>query len=230
VKAIIDILATSIVSTALIAALAYFLRATIGEWLIGNVRQRYARELEEHKASLKISGEIALERLKAQLHAEAAIANIRYSTQYEKAAEVLVGLHKSLNDVFNAVAAYTAVVETPQMGTKKHRRDEFNRKINEFRDYFRENKIFLPRALASKAKEVESELFETAQRFATGVESPEEGTDKTREWAATYSQLTEHVRPLFDSLEEQFRRMLGINEMFSGADAEQSGEPKPPMT
>jgi hypothetical protein len=53
VQKIIDLLATILGSAALLMALAGLFKAYIGEWLIGKVRQGYAKELEQHKAWLK---------------------------------------------------------------------------------------------------------------------------------------------------------------------------------
>jgi hypothetical protein len=177
---------------------------------------------------LKTSGEIELERLKAQLHAEALIANIRHSTLYEKAADALIGLHRRLDDAHAAVVDYTAVVETAEIGPRALRRKEVERTMNDFREYFRQNKIFLPRVLASSVRDLESYLYATAQQFLDGVENAPPGTHpgiKNLEWIKIHADLLARVRPLLEALEEQLRRMLGINTMFSDVAAQQVDEP-----
>ncbi len=225
---ITEVLATSIVSTALLAVLGYFTRATIGEWLTGRVRQIYAKDLEHHKSSLKTEGEITLERLKSELQADAAISQIRHSTQYEKAAQVIVGIHGKLDDAFNAVAAYTSILETPSMGTKVERREKVNESILELRDFYRRNRIYLPSALAPRIKELEERLFDAANQFSMNVEHRDPHEDQaTRAWTETYNKMKDEVKPMLETLEQHFRNMLGINQMFADIqDGEPSDEPK----
>ena len=225
---ITEVLATSIVSTAILAVLGYFMRATIGELLTGRVRQRYAKDLEQHKSSLKTEGEITLERLKSELQADAAISQIRHSTQYEKAAGVIVGVHGRMDDAFNAVAAYTSILETPSMGTKAARREKVNESIIELRDYYRKNRIYLPTALAKRIKQLEEQLFDAADQFSMNVEHREPNEDRaTKAWTAAYHKMKDEVKPMLETLEQHFRNMLGINQMFADIqDGEPCDEPK----
>lgn len=218
-----ELLATSIASTALLAGLGYFMRATIGEWLTGRVRQVYAKELEDHKASLKTDGAITLERLKSQLQADAAILQIRHSTQYEKAAAVLVGIHGKLDDVFNAVAEYTSVVENDSMGSKAERRAKVNDRLSELREYYRRNRIYLPSPLSQRTKRLAEQLFDTANMFSSRVEHRDPHDDNTLiAWNQTYSTMVNEVKPMLEALEFHFRSMLGIDQMFADA---KDGEP-----
>jgi hypothetical protein len=220
---LIELLATSLVSTALLAGLGYFMRATIGEWLTGRVRQSYAKALEDHKASLKIEGDITLERLKAALQADAAISHVRYSTQYEKAAEVLVGIHGKLDDAFEAVAAYTSIIETNSMGTKAERREKVNDAIVELRNYYRKNRIYLPSVLAERIKELTKSLFDAANHFSIRVEHRDPHEDQTFDaWNRTYNKMKDDVKPMLETMERHFRAMLGIDQMFAKAG---DGEP-----
>ncbi|EAQ80606.1 hypothetical protein [Blastopirellula marina] len=224
------ILASTTCVTAILAAIGYIFRATLGEWLIGSIRQMYAKELESHKSdlrtesettlahlksSLQTDGEIALERLKAALGADAAIAQIRFSTQYEKAAEAIVKTHHSLDAAFNAVAAYTAILETPSMGSKEERRNAVNDTIMELRSVYRERRIYLPTALAKRVKNVEKQLFDTANSFSMKVEHGRSEVESTKEWTATYNRMKDEILPIMESLENLFRDMLGINQMFA---------------
>jgi len=221
-----EVLASALLSTVLLAALGYVLRSTIGEWMIGAVRQKFAKELEEHKANVKSVADVRLERMKAELQIEAARQQTRFSEQHTKVAEAVVGVHAKIDDAFNAVADYTKVFEPAGGATKADRRETVNETINELRQFYYRNRIYLPTSLAERVKDLHEQLFDAASTFSMKVEHGRDEDDSIKTWTNTFNRLKNDILPLLRDLEDDFRRMLGIEDMVPTPKvAEQRDEP-----
>lgn len=208
-----EILATSAVSAAILAALGYMLRSTLGEWFVGSVRQRYAVELEQHKSNLRAVADANLERLRADLQIEAERQNTRFSSQYEKVAEAIVGVHSRLDDAFEAIVSYTNIFERDGGPSKEERREAFNDSIMKLRQFQRLNRIYFPHSIDKRIKHLEDQMFEAANNFSLYVEHGDDQDTSAKEWIAVYRRLENEIIPLLRDLEKQFRSMLGIEDL-----------------
>jgi len=83
--------------------------------------------------------------------------------------------------------------------------------MKSFADYFRPRRLFLPNELANRIKAFEDKLFGLATEFMFGVEQVGDERYPDRDtWAKVDEAMHEEARPLFEALEDEFRRLLGV--------------------
>lgn len=225
-EALVTILSSAAASAALSGALVWLLRNWISERLKGSIKYEYDAKLESHKAQLKAALDIELEgykaklfaentaateRLKAELQIAASEHQIRFARLHEKVAEVVAETYSLLYQQAVAVERYVSVFERADGPSKEVRRLAVADAMKKLADYFRPRRLYLPKELADRIKAFEDKLFDLAQDFMWGVEAGGDERYPDRDtWFKVDKAMREEARPLFEALEDEFRRMLGV--------------------
>jgi len=214
------------ISTALSAALVWLLRSWIGERLKNAIKHEYDAKLESHKAQLKAALDLEIETHKARLQADNAALveqlkadlqiaafehQVRFSRLHEDVARTVSETYSRLYNWAVAVERYVSVFERASGPSKKERRTAVADAMKDFADYFRPRKLYLPKQLANRIKAFEEKLFGLATEFMIGVEQGGDDRYPDRDtWAKVDKAMHEEARPLFEALEDEFRRLLGV--------------------
>jgi len=223
---LVTILSSAAVSASLTATLFWLLKNWISERLKNAIKHEYDlkleshkaqllasfnTEIESHKAMLQVENAMATESLRANLHIAASERQIRFARLHEKVAECVAELYLLLSNLSTTVERYTAILETPTMGTQEERRKAFAAALKEFDDYFKMHKLYVPKVLAALIKAYVNKLYDLAKRFKTGVEdSGDERPGHGNTWVLVHEEMQTEARPLFEGLEDEFRGLLGV--------------------
>lgn len=209
---IVNLLSSAAVSAALTAALYWLLQNWVAERIKGSIKSEYDLVLEKHKAKLAAENAIATERLKADLQLVISEHQVRFARLHEKVAECVAELYLRLSDLLIAVQRYTSILETPAMGSKEVRRKAMVEAMEQFEEYYRQHRLYFPKDLADKIKSFVDRLHKSAFSFMNTVEQRDGGrTSESDAWNTIDQEVREGAKPLFEGLEEEFRNLLGVN-------------------
>src|SRR5439155_4390755 len=212
---IISILSAATVSTLLTGALLWLTKSWISERLKNAIKHEYDEKLESHKAQLKAESDTTLERLKSQLQVAAAERQVRYSRVFERTAETAATTYQKLLAFHDAVGRYTSAFEWADTPPKEERRKIVGERYQEFLDYFRPRRLYLPKETSRRLNDLHNKLHSAAVDFMFNVE---QGGDERRRrkdpdrdtWIEVDKFMREEVPKLLELLEDHFRELLGI--------------------
>ena len=207
----------SIVSAALTSgALLWLTKTWLSERLRNSIQHEYSQQLETYKAKLKSESDVSLERLRADLQIASAKRNIEYNRIHEKRLEIISELSGKITDLHQAAASYTSIFERNDGPTKEERRKAFGEEFGSFNEYFRTRRLFLPSTLAKKIEDFRTGLYTISIDFMIHVEQGrEDRTDPGKhidKWMEASKYTSEEAPRLIEELEEEFRKILGMNE------------------
>ncbi|MFT7229330.1 MAG: endonuclease YncB(thermonuclease family) [Methylophilaceae bacterium] len=93
---IIEIITSATVAGLLTAALVWLTKSVISERLKNAIKNEYDQKLETHKAELKSTSNIEIEKLKSQLGIIAAQGNFKFTKLHEKRADAISEIYALL--------------------------------------------------------------------------------------------------------------------------------------
>lgn len=180
-----QILLTGLASAIFTGVLAFLFQSFIKQWL--------SRNLEEFKVNLQLA---AFEH------------QTRFTKLHEKRAEVIAELYKRL---VKTERGLRLVLDTIPGLPPEHLLEETLRpvldSIPDFSSYFEMNSIYLDGNVCGKLKDLNDE-FQMA--LAGTLYYLEEDPGSTRGWEIAFETLTEKIPPIKESIEREFRKMLGL--------------------
>lgn len=199
--------------------LVWFLQNGIRHWHArdlerykGELRLSFDTELEAYKSKLFVETTAFTERMKSALRISTSELQARFAKLHEKVAEVLSELHARLTDQVSAFERYVSDWEPGSAPGKKERREHLSEATVRLIDYFRLHHLYLPRGLADRIRTFQGKLVELAQEFRTGVED-RKGDRETNHQISNkvLTVVKEGARAVFESLEDEFRKILGAS-------------------
>ena len=207
----VAILSSAFVSAALCASLVWLCRSWIGERLKGAIKSEYDLKLEAYKNQLSSESARDLESYKAQLQIAATTHQIKLSSLHEKIAETVAGVYERIVNLEDSVADYVKAFEPTGGPTKEERRKVLAGKLDDFRNFYRSSKIYLPKNTVPKVDELQKLLLDTAKDFQWMVEMPEARNEMgdIKAWGKACDTIEKAVPPVLESLEDEFRALLG---------------------
>lgn len=189
-------------------------RTWISDRLQSSIQHEYDQKLEAFKAQLKAASEVELEQLKARLHMAANERSVRFSHLYEKTATTIEEVYRRLISFRDAVAHYTSIIEWSTDPSQGERRKLAGEKLQEFQEFYRPRRIYLPRALDDQIATFVNGLYRISIDFRRGVE---EGGDFRRKlpadqdtWERAHKYINEESVELLKALEDAFQKELGL--------------------
>jgi hypothetical protein len=152
-----------------------------------------------------------LERTKFEL----ALAQFRFSRLHERAVDAVAGTYVKLDEVRLALASYVSIVEY-EGNSQEARRKQLGEKIQCFQDYFRTQRLYLPKSTANKVATFEDTAFQMTREFMIHVEyhadarGASEAKARGEKWIELSNRLNSEIVPLLGELEDEFRRLLDV--------------------
>lgn len=220
-----EVLASSAVSTLLIAALLLLSKSWVLERLKNSIRHEYDLGLETHKAQLKMQADMEMERLrsdfsakleshKAELKAQADVETERLRSQlsiaaherqvsfaglYSKRAEVIAEIYSLFVQAYWDTASFASPLEWNGEPDKKEKYQTAMNSCAAFFQYFEKNRIYLPHDSASRLEEFVKEMRSKAIRFGTYIRYQDEGLPEH-----VYQQKHEAWESAWEYFEKEF--------------------------
>jgi hypothetical protein len=219
----IETIAPSVVLSSFTSgALVWLARNWISERLKRSIQHEYDQKLETHKVQLKHEHEKNIEQFKAQLQIAATERNIRLSRTFERTAEVVATTYAKLVSLQNAVEGYTRALEP----TDDPQRSKLGRNVQarseDFLSYYLPHKIYLPKDTAESVRQFSNTLHDLASRFSMVLAARQAQVTDSQSVDSLLKKLealNEAVPKLLALLEEDFRRILSLDERNSVLEA-----------
>lgn len=200
---LVTMLASMGSSLVLVGVAVWLSKAWLSERLRTSIQHEYSHKLEAFKAQLQANNGIELEKLKSDLRVAAQQREAQFSGLHKKRAETIEQLHSMLQDLAVIVARFRrARVQERDANEAEARLKE---RTKDFADYFRCNKIFLPRELETKVMNLSNAVLDSAQRITSYAQ---EGADE-EQLALVDREFDDSIRELFEDLKANFRQLLG---------------------
>jgi hypothetical protein len=193
-------------NAALLAVIAYLGRSLIGQFL--------TKDVEEFKVKLKAESDIAIERLRAELHRTSMEHQVRFSRLHDERAVVLARLHKLLVAAVQKVQSFASFGELPGEPDKLQKYDTAMMAITNYFGYFDRHRIYLPADLCDALEALAHKLRVPTGKFGFYVRMKDPtGTAKAemhRAWDAAWQSAEDDVPVLRAAIENEMRKLLGV--------------------
>lgn len=192
-------------SALVLSAFAWAFKTAITAWV--------GRDTEVFKARLRAEAETEIERLKSSLQRTATEHQVVFSRLHEKRAEVIEIVYASLTDLYLKAEQFVTSREGDASPQKNQEFLALRQRFAEVFLFIEQRRIFLPqrvcelldRHLAAMRHNVDmAGVFGVVRNDAQLAEHSE------RAFALVYEQLKTDIPAARRALEEEFRRMLGV--------------------
>jgi hypothetical protein len=181
----------------------------LSEKIKGQIKGEYDQKLETHKADLKRTSDVEIEKLRSQLNIAASQQNVRFSHLHEKRAEVIAEVYASLRIFIAAVAEYTSIVEFTGTPPRPEREKAAVDAANGFVKLYGEKKIYIPAATALKLDKIRGDLRTALVQFQIGIDRAGTSGGSTNNWIEISTKVKEIGETALVDLEADFRKLLG---------------------
>ncbi|QJQ02410.1 hypothetical protein C798_19850 [Herbaspirillum rubrisubalbicans Os34] len=173
---------------------------------IEQLKSNFALALETHKISIKATADIQIEQTKSSLQIAAAEHSYKFTKLHEQRAEVVAKSYSLYLSFLNAAADYAR--ERDSLNAKNFQ-ENLNSQVALFKQYFRPNRIYLPRSLADKVDEIVQVILNIAHHVGYQFIQQETGKVVHTEYSDAPAQIQRIGEQLTQELEAEFRRLLG---------------------
>jgi len=181
-------------------------------WLQTRLEHRLRKEMVEHEASTKHGYEIQIEALRSQLSQN----NFRFSKVFETTEETIAKLYGLLLPVLDSAEDYTMLMSDRTTEQKQEKIKEFSKRCNAFYEYFRPNKIYVPKETAKQLNDLLNTTIQMVRIFNRSEQllkmqplSPD-GQEVLDKMDNQVESLQQKLSPLLLKLEDDFQRILGF--------------------
>ncbi len=174
-----------------------------------SIKLDYDKKMETFKEELKIEREREIETLKSQLQIAASTHQIQFATLHAKIAETVAEIYGRIIKLRSAIDKYVKAIDTE---SRDLRLVELFDAMDSFDTYYLPNKIILPKNCINKIGKFESVLYGIGGEYAQQVENP--GKDvalDAKAFEQAKRKMEEIVPSVLESLEDEFRKLLGHN-------------------
>ena len=193
-------------SAAVVLAVAWAFKTAIAAWV--------AKDTEAFKARLKADADTEIEKLKSSLQRTATEHQVMFSRLHEKRAEVIEIVYASLTDLYLKAEEFITTREADWSPQKNEEFLALRKKFAEVFLFIDQRRIFLPQ----RACELMDRHLNTMRRTvdiagAFGAVQPD-STSMAKAYeqafAVVYEKLKTDIPAARKALEEEFRKMLGV--------------------
>ena len=157
----------------------------------GFIKYYFDERLEDFKSGKEIAleeyksdKELTVEKFKSDLNIIAVERNIVFSRLHEKRADVLGELYKRLYILLKECKQFLAILETPDMPSKKDRYKAVAKTYNDVKPFFEENRIYLSEETATKIDSLFKVISEPVLNYGIHLYRPQ---DEIKEQANYFS-------------------------------------------
>lgn len=207
---ILQVLASSAVSGAVVGFGVWIFRSWISERLKNAIKNEYDEKLESHKAALKLESALEVEKLKADLAIASAERHLRFSQLHEKRAVVIAETYALLRKLLSRMSEYVKIFEPAGDKPRDERRAEAANAHRDFIEYYAANSIFIPRIANDKLHAINKEITKTYYEFFYQVDTNKnQNRDDADTWLKVFNRMNEEIPTALGELEDEFRQVLG---------------------
>lgn len=177
---------------------------------IEKLRLDLAEKLESHKAQLKFDSDILVEQLKAKLQITAHERNTQYSKVFDKTLDVIAEVSALLHTYLEAVAYYTSVWNNVPGPDMDDRRAKAGGAYAAFLKFYRPRRLFIPKGTAAQIDAFHGKLHSISVDFMVGVDQGPRNAAHIDTWGKAYDFVSKEIPVLIELLEDDFRIQLGM--------------------
>lgn len=203
-----QILSSIIVSFIGSGILVFLTKSWISEKLKNSIKSEYDLKLESHKAQLKATSDVEIEKIKYEINIAITKHSVMFSKLHEQRAIVIAETYDLLKKLYIALSRYTAIYEPPGAPTKEERRNDAAKALTAFREYIEIKDIYFPKMISGTINDINNELFQVYHEFLFKVEMPR-GNDQGDAWLAIHDKMTSRIKTALENLGDEFRKLLG---------------------
>lgn len=192
----------------LVAILAYIAKSLLDKLIV--------RDTKQFEADLKAKSDAAIEHLKNDLLLRSIEHQVRFSRLHEKRAEVIAELNGLFAEALWEAESFLSPMEWNGEPSKQEKHCAAMNKLVELYRYFDKHRIYLPAELCNSLEKLVSEVRELVINFGVYVESHETSLDnstqqeKRKAWSDGWKAIKNQVPRARQSLEDEFRSLLGV--------------------
>jgi hypothetical protein len=183
-------------SAVLLAAVAWLTKSIITHYL--------SKDVEAYKATLRSETE------KALLEHDAIFRGL-----HSRRAEIIAELYSRLTDAVSATASFLSVVGSEGEPGRAEKSKVAMEKIVDFFTYFDRRRIFLNEELCKQIDDFVDKIRGPAIDFSMYLDEPEfdppTSREKSKALISAWKSIETNVPKAKKSLEEEFRKLLGVN-------------------
>jgi len=182
----------------LITNLLYFIIGTgIIGWLIRSIIKTWLdKDIEKYKWKLNRE-------------------SVRFSKLYSERARIIRDLYYKLFDFEQAMSSFVSPVQWAGERPMKEKRKIAAETGNEFRDYYKRNKIYLSEKVSEILEKIDKIFIESWIDFTTFEIYDQDSrvlkpTEKMKKWIEVWDKIRLDIPILRTQLEKEFRQILGV--------------------
>jgi len=162
-----------------------------------------------------------LEKFKAELQSTAFEKEVKFSKLHEARVQILSELYKKLSRIKNELFLLKLIAESDGLDENiQQKLDRFNVSIDDFQDYFEDNRLSLPEDLCGQlysfllyAANAWSNLSKAymIKDYLTNAEDDKEGNVEhyKKSLSSGSSKINDHLVPLIQEIEKEIRSLIG---------------------
>ena len=205
-----DIFLSMFSSAFLSLVLVWILRTWISNRLENAIRHEYAVKLEKLKTDMAKEQALSIERFKSECNRDLQERIIKFELLHAKTAEVLGLTYAQLRAYLVAVQNYVTSFQGSEVfNNKEENASKVIQVKNALIDYYRPNKIYLPGTITKKIDVFIDTIFKKAIDFRFHVVDHVPQNNPMELWDMIDKFMQKQAEDLFNSLENNFRRVLG---------------------
>lgn len=173
------------------------------------------RDTQRFEADLKAKSDAAIEHLKNELQLKTIEHQVRFSRLHEKRADVIAELYGSFVEALWEAESFLSPMEWNGEPNKKEKHVTAMNKLTEFYRYFDKHRIYLPVELCGSLEQLVMEIRSLVINFGVFVDFHEYSLndstqrEKREAWSAGWKAIKNQVPLARQSLENEFRSLLG---------------------
>lgn len=193
----------------LVAVLAYIAKSLFDKLVI--------RDTKQFESDLRAKAELAIEHLRNELQLKTIEHEVRFSRLHEKRAEVIAELNSLFVDALWEAESFLSPMEWNGEPSKPEKYGAAMIKLVNLYRYFDKNRIYLPPSLCSSMEDLIAKIRGHVVEFGTYVQLVDSDKDlsvhqdKHKAWHAGWSAIREQIPTARESLENEFRELLGAS-------------------
>jgi|GEM_PF-1075621 len=185
-----------------------------------SVKKDFNESLELYKSKLNEELSLKIEPLKAELNKQNISYQIQYSFLHQERGKVLVDLYKKLQELYSAMADWTATMHPViENGDKemKERNIRANTALIDFRNHFVLNKIFFSKSFCKSIQALIDVYWDKGWDFGYAQNRILEGNlphdyfkDYSTQLTAISKELRVKIPPMISEIEDLCRDILNV--------------------
>ena len=207
---------TSVFSSAVLsAALFWLFKSWISERLKNAIAHEYSEKLESHKALLKASSDVEMERLRSQLSKATTEHQIKFSGLHARRADVIAETYNLLVLAHWDGSSFASPIQFPGEPSKELKYSASMQSLADFHRYFDRHRLYLPPAICAKIDPLIEEMRKRVHMYGVyldvndAVVNADTRRDKMDAWNELWKYFKDELPVARAALEAELRAILG---------------------